>query len=67
MSDSENMFEELVKKFHIKYGRLQIQGYHGLAQDPRKMKSVSPASFSRFVGAHSNLRKQQQRSTLAPG
>ena len=56
MSDSDNMFEELVKKFHIKYGKLQIQGYHGLAIDPRKIKSVSPASF-RF-GAHSNLRKQ---------
>lgn len=29
MTDSENMFEELVKKFHIKYGKLQITGFHG--------------------------------------
>ena len=40
------MFEELVKKFHVKYGKLQIQGYHGLAADPRK--KASPGSFSRF-------------------
>jgi len=50
MTDSNNMFEELVKKFHVKYGKLQIEGYHGLAQDPRKMKSVSPGNFSRFAG-----------------
>ena len=30
MTESMNMFEELVKKFHIKYGKLQISGYHGL-------------------------------------
>lgn len=55
MSDSDNMFEELVKKFHLKYGKLQIQGYHGPAIDPRKIKSVSPGSF-RF-GTNSNLKK----------
>ena len=31
-----NMFEELVKRFHIKYGKLQISGFHGLPADPRK-------------------------------
>jgi len=35
MTDSNNIFEDLVKKFHIKYGKLQIQGYHGQPQDPR--------------------------------
>lgn len=36
MTESNNMFEELVTKFHVKHGRLQIQGYHGMAADPRK-------------------------------
>lgn len=36
MTESMNMFEELVKKFHIKYDKLQIDGFHGLPQDPRK-------------------------------
>mmetsp|Transcript_7874 Transcript_7874/g.12198 ORF Transcript_7874/g.12198 Transcript_7874/m.12198 type:complete len:109 (+) Transcript_7874:482-808(+) len=35
MTDSDNMFEELVKKFSIKFGKLQISGYHGKTQDPR--------------------------------
>ena len=39
MTESLNMFEELVKKFHIKYGKLQIQGFHGLQPDPRRAKS----------------------------
>ena len=40
------MFEELIKKFHIKYGKLQIAGYHG-KQDPRRTRTVQPAE-SRF-------------------
>lgn len=46
MAESNNMFEELVTKFHVKYGKLQIQGYHGLAPDPRKL--ASPGNYSRF-------------------
>ena len=46
MAESNNMFEELVTKFHVKYGKLQIQGYHGLAPDPRKL--ASPGTYSRF-------------------
>ena len=48
MTESSNMFEELIKKFHIKYGKLQISGYHGLAKDPRRTRTVSPSS--RFGG-----------------
>ena len=40
MTDSDNMFEELVKKFHVKYGKLQIDGYHGQAKDPRQMNKA---------------------------
>ena len=36
MIESGNMFEELVKRFHVKYNKLQIDGYHGLASDPRR-------------------------------
>lgn len=46
MAESNNMFEELVTKFHVKYGKLQIQGYHGLAPDPRKLASAG--TYSRF-------------------
>lgn len=44
MSESSNMFEELVKKFHIKYGKLQITGYHGKAADPRRTGGASSLS-----------------------
>jgi hypothetical protein len=46
MTESNNMFEELVTKFHVKHGKLQIQGYHGMAADPRKL--ASPGNYSRF-------------------
>ena len=42
MTESFNMFEELIKKFHIKFGKLQIQGYHGLAADPRRAETATP-------------------------
>ena len=45
MTESNNMFEELVKKFHIKYEKLQIEGYHGHAKDPRRYQTVSPAQY----------------------
>ena len=44
MTESNNMFEDLIKRFHIKYGKLQISGYHGLAADPRRNRTVSPHS-----------------------
>ena len=48
MTESDNMFEELVKKFHIKYGKLQIQGFHGLAQDPRKKTKEETLEYVRY-------------------
>jgi hypothetical protein len=42
MTESSNMFEELIKKFHIKFDKLQIEGFHGLPKDPRRVKTVSP-------------------------
>jgi hypothetical protein len=32
MQESANSFETFVSKFYIKFGRLQIQGYHGKPQ-----------------------------------
>jgi hypothetical protein len=58
MTESSNMFEELIKKFHIKYGKLQISGYHGLAADPRRAGTVSP-SRSRFGVAKSNAKANE--------
>jgi hypothetical protein len=31
MSDNDNLFENLIKKFYVKFNKLQIQGYHGKA------------------------------------
>ena len=50
MTDSENMFEELVKKFHIKYGKLQINGFHGPPKDPRKQKKDEAPDFVKYSG-----------------
>ena len=40
MTDSNNLFEELISKFYIRYGKLQITGYHGKNKDPRKRSVV---------------------------
>ncbi|CDW80981.1 UNKNOWN [Stylonychia lemnae] len=52
MSESNNMFEEFVKRFYLRYGKLQIDGFHTkpanpnsskiLRDDSRQIKSVSP-------------------------
>lgn len=31
MVDSNNMFDNFIKRFRIVYGKLQIEGYHGVA------------------------------------
>jgi hypothetical protein len=44
MNDSNNMFEELVKRFYLKYDKLQIDGFHGISSNNnnRQYRSVSP-------------------------
>ena len=64
MTESSNMFEELIKKFHIKYGKLQISGYHGLAADPRRAGTVSP-SRSRFGVAKNNAKANEAVKNFA--
>jgi hypothetical protein len=46
------MFEVLITKFSIQFGKLQIQGYHGQQEDPRRHKTVSPTNSK-----SKNLRK----------
>ena len=41
MNDCNNMFEDLVKKFYIKFNKLQIDGFHSLSARP--YRSVSPS------------------------
>lgn len=45
MLDSNNTFENLIARFKIVFGKLQIFGYHGAAFDPRRHKTVSPNRF----------------------
>ena len=40
MSECNNLFEEFVKRFYIKYDKLQIEGFHCIAS--RTHRSVSP-------------------------
>jgi hypothetical protein len=42
MIDSSNLFEELIKRFTIKFGKLLIDGYHFKQRDPRKKSVSSP-------------------------
>ena len=42
MADSDNSFENMVKRLYIKFGRLQIEGVHGKGGGIRGGKSVSP-------------------------
>ena len=56
------MFEELIKKFHIKFGKLQIEGFHGLPVDPRKKRTTSP-----FQSRFSDGRKVQVMSNSGMG
>lgn len=42
MLESNNMFENLISKFRVVFNKLQIQGYHGAQNDPRRHKTVSP-------------------------
>lgn len=49
MTDCNNMFEEFVKRFYIRYGKLQIEGFHNLNYNPlRNVKSVSPQRRQQF-------------------
>lgn len=65
MVESNNMFENLIQKFKIVFGKLQIEGYHGVAQDPRRHKTVSPTRS--FANKNLNINTEQalQQNSLA--
>jgi len=50
MNDNENLFENLVRQFSIKFGRLQIAGYHGKPQNTLNMS----------IGRNESIRKSEQ-------
>ena len=50
LKESSNVFQELIEKFHVKYGKLQIKGFHG---KPPKTRKTSPGLFSNFTGYYS--------------
>lgn len=56
MSENNNLFEEFIKKFFIKFGKLLIEGFHTMnpnygstnaVTSSRLIKTVSPAARSR--------------------
>jgi hypothetical protein len=53
MVESNNQFEDLIARFYIKYGKLQIFGYHGKNHDPRKTRTnyASPHSLPQIASA----------------
>jgi hypothetical protein len=62
MLDSNNTFENLISKFRVVFGKLQILGYHGAALDPRRHKTVSPTGrlqISTFRGSACQSNNQQ--------
>ena len=67
MTDSNNMFEELISKFYVKYGKLQIAGFHGQQPDPRRHITVSPTSQN-FMnqGGNYNMRMANTYGFNAP-
>lgn len=62
MLDSNNTFENLIARFKIVFGKLQIYGYHGAAFDPRRHKTVSPSR----INMQSLRENSQFSSNVAP-
>ena len=42
MNESDNMFEQFIRRFYLKFGRLQIEGFHNKSVNTRTYSSVSP-------------------------
>ena len=48
MAENGNRFEEFIRRFFIKYGKLQIDGFHG-KPGGRANRSVSPSRRQQFA------------------
>ena len=42
MNESNNIFEQFINRFYIKFNKLQIKGFHGKAPTERTNRTVSP-------------------------
>ena len=42
LNESGNIFENFISRFYIKFGKLQIKGFHGKAALERTNRTVSP-------------------------
>ncbi len=56
MAESENKFEDFIQKFYIKYGKLQIQGFHDIKSNRFTIRSVSPSQKKKYLFGPSNPR-----------
>lgn len=59
MSDSNNMFEEFVKRFYIRFGKLQVEGFHhNSINNHRTFRSVSPTKkYSSLFNVNANVKR----------
>ena len=57
MHESANLFENFIQRFYLKYGKLQIDGFHGVQ---RVTQSVSPRK--RMAGLMGNINNGKPRS-----
>lgn len=63
MSESNNMFEEFVKRFYIRFGKLQIEGFHNKSSINNYMinaTSSSKINNSGIVDASNNISRLNQ-------
>ena len=56
MAESGNIFENFISNFYVKFGRLQIRGFHG------KVGSIA----ANFNASGSGMRNENAR-TVSPG
>ena len=56
MAESGNVFENFIANFYVKFGKLQIKGFHGKAGLPTSNRTVSPGK-QRMM---SNVRGESQ-------
>lgn len=45
MSDNQNLFENFVKNFYVKFGKLQIQGYHGKGTTRKPQSNLNSSDY----------------------
>lgn len=54
MNESENLFEKFITRFYVKFGKLQIRGFHGKSALPsfRNIRSGNQFESKRRLDQH---------------